>query len=69
MRHRERGGEAETQAEGQAGSLRGAHEGLDPRTPGSQPESKADVQPLRYPGAHSTSIFKDTFITIMIKIN
>ena len=59
MRDMER--EAETQAEG--------NEGLDPRTPGSQPESKADVQPLSYPGAHSTSIFKDTFITIMIKIN
>ena len=24
--------------------------GLDPRTPGSQPESKADTQPLSHPG-------------------
>ena len=24
--------------------------GLDPRTPGPQPESKADTQPLSYPG-------------------
>ena len=25
--------------------------GLDPRTPGSRPEPKADVQPLSHPGA------------------
>ena len=25
--------------------------GLDPRTPGSQPEPKADAQPLSHPGA------------------
>ena len=25
--------------------------GLDPRTPGSQPELKADTQPLSHPGA------------------
>ena len=25
--------------------------GLDPRTPGSRPELKADAQPLRHPGA------------------
>ena len=25
--------------------------GLDPRTPGSQPEPKADAQPLNYPCA------------------
>ena len=37
MRDTER--EAETQAE----------RGFDPRTPGSLPEPKADVQPLSYP--------------------
>ena len=44
MRDTER--EAETQAEGEAGSMQGAHVGLDPRTPGSCPEPKADTQPL-----------------------
>ena len=39
--------EAETQAEGEAGSPRG----LDPRTPGSRPEPKADSAPqLSHPG-------------------
>ena len=36
-------GEAETQAEGEAG--------LDPRTLGSGPEPKAEAQPLSHPGA------------------
>ena len=39
---------AETQAEGEAGSLRWS--GFDPRTPGSWPEPKADTQPLSHPG-------------------
>ena len=30
--------------------------GLDPRTPGSQPEPKADAQPLSHPGALSAFI-------------
>ena len=38
--------EAETQAEGEAGS----DGGIDPRTPGSRPEPKADAQPLSHPG-------------------
>ena len=29
--------------------------GLDPRTPGSHPEPKADAQPLSYPGSLSLS--------------
>ena len=37
--------EAETQAEGEAGSM----QGLDPRTPGSRPEPKADAQRLSHP--------------------
>ena len=48
MRERER--EAETQAEGEAGSMEGADVGLDPRTPGSCPVPKADAQPLSHPG-------------------
>ena len=43
--------EAETQAEGEAGSLWEPDVVLDPRTLGSLPEPKADVQPLSHPGA------------------
>ena len=43
--------EAETQAEGEAGSSREPEVGLDPRTPGSQPKTKADTQPLSHTGA------------------
>ena len=32
--------------------------GLDPRTPGSQPEPKADTQPLSDPGAPSLRGFQ-----------
>ena len=42
--------EAETQAEGEAGSQRGVDVGLDPMTPGSCPELKADAQPLSHSG-------------------
>ena len=41
MRDTER--EAETQAKGEAGSMQEPDMGLDPRTPGSCPESKADA--------------------------
>ena len=43
--------EAETQAEGEAGSLQGARCGLDSETPESRPEPKANTQPLNHPGA------------------
>ena len=43
--------EAETQTEGEAGSPQEAECGLDPSTPGSWPEPKADAQPLSHPGA------------------
>ena len=42
--------EAETQAEGEVGSLQGALLEMDPRTPGSRPEQKADAQPQSHPG-------------------
>ena len=51
-RHTER--EAKTQAEGKAGFSRGADVGLDPRTPGSPPEPKADrstAEPPRRPAS------------------
>ena len=49
-RHREREREAETQVEGEAGSMQEPDVGLDPRTPGSCPELKADAQLLSHPG-------------------
>ena len=54
--------EAETQAEGEAGSLWEPDLGLDPRTLGLRPEPKADVQPLSHPGGLSAIFLK-------IKIN
>ena len=48
---RDTGREAETQAEGEAGSSWEPDVGLDPGTPGSRPEPKADAQPLSHPGA------------------
>ena len=42
--------EAETQAEGEAGSMWGADVGLDPRTPGPRPEPKAGAPLLSHPG-------------------
>ena len=47
--HRER--EAETQAEGEAGSMhREPDVGLDPGSPGSRPGPKAGAKLLRHPG-------------------
>ena len=43
--------EAETQAEGEAGSMhRGPDVGFDPGSPGSRPGPKAGAKPLRHPG-------------------
>ena len=43
--------EAETQAEGEAGSMhREPDVGLDPGSPGSRPGPKAGDKPLRHPG-------------------
>ena len=53
--HTER--EAETQVEGEAGSMQGARRGIrswvvgfDPGSPGSRPGPKAGAKPLRHPG-------------------
>ncbi|XP_048956054.1 myeloid leukemia factor 1 isoform X2 [Canis lupus dingo] len=49
--HRKREREAETQAEGEAGSMhREPDVGLDPGSPGSCPGPKAGAKPLRHPG-------------------
>ena len=42
--------EAETQAEGEAGSMQEPDVGLDPGTPGSHPRPKAGAKPLHHPG-------------------
>ena len=50
MRDTEREREAETQAEGDAGSMQEADVGLNPGTPGSHPGPKASAKPLSHPG-------------------
>ena len=43
--------EAETEAEGEAGSMHWEPDvGFDPRSPGSCPGPKAGTKPLRHPG-------------------
>ena len=50
----EREREAETQAEGEAGSMhREPDVGFDPGSPGSRPGPKASAKPLRHPGIPS----------------
>ena len=47
--HTQRG--AETQAEGEAGSMHQEPDvGFDPASPGSRPGPKAGTKPLRHPG-------------------
>ena len=59
MRDTER--EAETQAEGEAGSLQGANVGLDAGTPGSCPEPKAGAKPLSHPEIPQISVTLNGF--------
>ena len=42
--------EAETQEEGEAGSMQEPDVGLDPGTPGPCPGAKAGAKPPRHPG-------------------
>ena len=42
--------EAETQAEGEAGSMQGGRYGTQSQDPGSRPEPKADAHSLSHPG-------------------
>ena len=56
MRDTER--EAETSAEGEAGSMHLEPDvGFDPWSPESRPEPKAGTKPLRHPGIPSLSLF------------
>ena len=50
----EREREAETQAEGEAGSIQGADAGLYPGTPGLCPGPKAGAKLLSHPGIPSS---------------
>ena len=60
QRHRQRHRQREKQA-----PCREPDVGLDPRTPGSCSEPKADAQPLSHPGA-PPSLFKD-FIYLFLR--
>ena len=56
----EREREAETQAEGEAGSMhREPDVGFDPGSPGSRPGPKAGAKPLRHPGIPVYFFIKD----------
>ena len=57
--HTEREREAETQAEGEAGSMhREPNMGLDPGTPGLHPGPKAGAKPLSHPGIPTSVVSK-----------
>ena len=53
--------DSEREAEAEAGSPWEPDVGLDPRTPGSQPEPKADAQPLNHSGAPEYISFLTAF--------
>ncbi|CAD7688065.1 unnamed protein product [Nyctereutes procyonoides] len=58
----EREREAETQAEGEAGSMhREPDVGFDPGSPGSRPGPKAGAKPLRHPGIPTIMFIKCCF--------
>ena len=59
--------EAETQAEGEAGSIhREPDVGLDPGSPGSRPGPKAGAKPLRHPGIPSCLILIESLFNYEI---
>ena len=66
---REREREAETQAEGEAGSMhREPDVGFDPGPPGSRPGPKAGAKPLRHPGIPNyVQLIKTTRMILGVK--
>ena len=63
----EREREAETQAEGEAGSMhREPDVGFDPGSPGSRPGPKAGAKPLHHPGIPSSHILRTSKISLQI---
>ena len=62
----ERVREAETQAEGEAGSMhREPDVGFDPGSPGSRPGPKAGTKPLRHPGIPDVFFLIRILVTIL----
>ena len=62
---RERERKAETQAEGEAGSMhREPDVGFDPGSPGSCPGPKAGAKPLHHPGIPRVFYYNRYFIII-----
>ena len=60
--------EAETQAEGEAGSMHWEPDvGFDPGSPGSRPGPKAGAKPLRHPGIPKKR-FKINFSYYLMKL-
>ena len=60
----EREREAETQAEGEAGSMHLEPDvGFDPGSPGSRPGPKAGAKPLRHPGIPEGTFLKKNLIS------
>ena len=53
--------EAETEAKREAGPCWEPDMGLNPRTPGSPPEPKADAQPQSHPGIPIMELFGPHF--------
>ena len=61
----EREREAETQVEGEAGSMhREPDVGFDPGSPGSRPGPKAGAKPLRHPGIPLYHVFKIFYLFV-----
>ena len=68
--------EAETQAEGEVGSLQGGPCGTQSQIPGSGPESEADAQPLSHPGVHKqcqiimyqNCLIKDAWVVLLVEL-
>ena len=69
---RERENEAETQAEGEAGSMhREPDVGFDPGSPGLCPGPKAGTKPLRHPGILTVMVldeFSHSLFSSLIKV-
>ena len=57
MRDRERERDGRHRQREKQAPWREPDAGLNPRTPGSRPEPKADVQPLSHPGTPSLIMF------------
>ena len=57
--------EAETEAEGEAGSSQGAQCRTGSQTPGSHSELKADAQPLSRSGVPILYLFKENMVKLV----